>query len=283
MAVITSGNEPLLDLPPIDERFEDAKGKEALPTGPIPSIVCCQQCVHQGSLGLHQPLIPVVKHGLTAMSGLSQETPTPSRADVSQQPQEHDPLEGLLYDPLSDAGLGRRLESGVPVPEAPVVEAKSTGTIPKQRKEKKKESVGVATQTTTTWGRGRRTRVWMDDKDIVFRMDKAVQTPKDGSNLSDLPRVAGPPVLRDAWDAGWRPVPIIHDTLMNRFRSREAELREETRRQMEEARAYINWELQFQSPAVIDRQDVEFSQRMGVMGPVHSLTACPIELREDDC
>ena len=283
MAVITSGNEPLVDLPPIEERFEDAKGKEAPPTGPIPSVVFCQQHVHQGSLGLHQPLISVVKHGLTAMSGLSQETPTTPKADMSQQPLEHDPMEGLLYDPMSDAGLGRRLESGVPVPEAPVGEVKSTGTIPKQRKEKKKESVGVATQTTTTRGRGRRSHVPMDDKDIVFRMDKAVQTPKDRSNLSDLPGVAGPPVLRDVWDAGWRPVPIVHDTIMNRFRSRKAELREETRRQMGEARAYINWELQFQSPAAIDRQEVEFYQRMNVMGPVHSLTACPIELREVDC
>ena len=137
MAVITSGNEPLIDLPAIDDRFEEAKGKEALPTGPIPSIVCCQQYVHQGSLGLHQPLIPVVKHGFTAMSGLSQETPTTPRADVSQHPQEHDPLKGLLYDPVSDTGLGRRLESGVPVPKAPVVGVKATGTIPKQRNEKK--------------------------------------------------------------------------------------------------------------------------------------------------
>ena len=121
------------------------------------------------------------------------------------------------------------------------------------------------------------------ERDIVFRIDKAVQTTADGSNESDFPKVAGPPVLWDAWDAGWRPVPIIRDTVMNRFRSREAELREETRRQMEEARAYINWELQFQSPAAMDRQEVEFYQRVGVMGPVHSLTACPIELREDDC
>ena len=63
---------------------------------------------------------------------------------------------------------------------------------------------------------------------------------------------------------------------------KEAELREETRRQLAEARAHINWEQQFMSPAAIDRQEVEFYQRMGVMGPVHSLTACPIELREDD-
>ena len=256
--------------------------KEALPTGPIPSIVCCQQYVHQGSQGLHQPLIPVVKHGFTALSGLSQETPTTPRADVSQQPQEHDPLEGLLYDPVSTKGLGRRLESGVPVPKAPVVGVKATGTIPKQRKEKKKESVGVATVTTTTKGRGRRPRVLLDERDIVFRIDKPVQTTADGSNASDLPKVAGPPVLRDAWDAGWRPVPIIRDTVMNRLRSREAELPEETRRQMEEARAYINWELQFQSPAAMARQEVEFYQRVGVMGPVHSLAACPIELREDD-
>ena len=91
------------------------------------------------------------------MSGLSQDTPP--KADVSQQPQEHDPLEGLLCDPVSDTGLGRRLESGVPVPKVPVVGVNATGTIPKQRKEKKKESVGVVTETTTAKGRGRRSRV----------------------------------------------------------------------------------------------------------------------------
>ena len=64
VAVITYGNEPLVDLSPIEERFVEAKGKEALPTGPNPSAVCCEQCVHQGSLGLYQPLIPVVVHGL---------------------------------------------------------------------------------------------------------------------------------------------------------------------------------------------------------------------------
>ena len=37
------------------------------------------------------------------------------------------------------------------------------------------------------------------------------------------------------------------------------------------------------SPAAIDRQEGEVYQRVGVMGPVHSLTACPIELCEDDC
>ena len=78
------------------------------------------------------------------------------------------------------------------------------------------------------------------------------------------------------------PVPIIHDTMMNRFTMREAQLREETRRQMEEVRARINWEQQFLSPTAIDRQKMEFYQRLGVMGPVHSLVACPIELREDD-
>ena len=78
-------------------------------------------------------------------------------------------------------------------------------------------------------------------------------------------------------------VTIIRDTAMNRFRMREAELRQETRRQFEEARAYTNWEQQFMSPAAIDRQEEEVYQRVGVMGPVHSMTACPIELREDDC
>ena len=242
-AVITSGNEPLIDLSPIDERFEDAKGKEALPTGPTPSTVCRQQYVHQGLLGLHQPLIPVVKHGLTAISGLSQETPTTSRADVSQRPQEHDPLEGLLYDPVSGTGLGGRLESEVPVPEAPVVEAKSTGAIPKRKEDKKKEPKGVAAETIPSRGRGRKPRVFLEEKDIVFRHDRAVQTVLGGQNISDLPKEAGAPVSRSVWDTTWRPpVPIIHDTVMNRFRMREAELREETRRQMEEAKAYINWE-----------------------------------------
>ena len=50
---------------------------------------------------------------------------------------------------------------------------------------------------------------------------------------------------------------------MNRFRMREAELQEETRRQMEEAKAYINWEQQFQTPAAISRQEVELYQRVG--------------------
>ena len=74
----------------------------------------------------------------------------------------------------------------------------------------------------------------------------------------------------------------IHYTVMNRIWTREAELREETRRQMEEARTHIIWEQQFLSPTAINRQEVEFYQRLSVMGPVHSLLACPIELREDD-
>ena len=138
------------------------------------------------------------------MCGLSQETPTTSQADVSQLPQERDPLEGLLYDPVSGAGsdLGRWLDGGSLGPKEPMARVKNTGTIPKQPREKKKESVEVATETTATRGRGRRSRVFMDEKDIVFRMDKAVQTTTDGSNSSDLPRVAGPPVLRDAWNKG---------------------------------------------------------------------------------
>ena len=122
---------------------------------------------------------------------------------------------------MSGAGseLGRGLESGVLVPKAAMVGVKTTGVIPKQRKAKKREPVGVATETTPTRGRGRRPRVLVDQRDIVFRLDKAVQTTTDGSNASDLPKVAEPPLLRDAWNEGWRPVPIIHDTIMNRFRS----------------------------------------------------------------
>ena len=97
---ITSDNEPLVDRTPSDERFGEVEGKEALPTSPTPSGIYCQQIVHRGSLGLHQPLIPVVVHGLTAVRGLSQETPTTLKADVSQSPREQDPLEGLLYDPV---------------------------------------------------------------------------------------------------------------------------------------------------------------------------------------
>ena len=64
-------------------------------------------------------------------------------------------------------------------------------------------------------------RKFVEEKDIVFKLDKTIQTTTDGSSLSDLPRVAGPPVRREAWNEGWRPpVPIIHDTVMNRFRMR---------------------------------------------------------------
>ena len=119
-------------------RVREVEGKEALPTSSTPSTNCCQQFVHQGSLGLHQPLTPVVVHGFTAMCGLSQETPTTSQADVSQLPQERDPLERLLYDPVSRTGL----EGGVLGPKVPMARVKTTGTIPKQPREKK-ESVEV--------------------------------------------------------------------------------------------------------------------------------------------
>ena len=159
---------------------------------------------------------------------------------------------------------------------------KDTGTIPKQPTEKK-ESVEIAIQTTTTRGRVRKPRVFLEEKDIVFRHDRAVQTLLGGQNISDLPKEAGAPVFHSVWDTTWRlPVPIIHDTVMNRFSMREIELREEKSRQMEEARAHINWEQQFLSPTVIDRQEVELYQRLGAMGPAHSLLACPIELREED-
>ena len=223
-------------------------------------------------------------HSFTAMSGVSQETPTTPEADVSQSPRERDPLEGLLYDPVCAAGsvLGRGLEGEVLVPKVPGARGKDTGAIPKRPTEKK--PVEVATEATTTRRHGRKPRVFLEERDIVFRQDRAVQTVLGGLNVSDLPKEAGAPVSRSVWDATWRPpVTIIRDTAMNRFRMREAELREEMRRQFEEARAYINWEQQFMSPAAIDRQEVEVYQRVVVMGSVHSLTACPIELPEDDC
>ena len=144
-AAIICDDEPLVDLPTSEERFAEVEGKEALPTGPTSSTICCQQFVHQGSLGLHQPLMPVVVHGLTAMGGLSQETPTTVQADVPRPSDERDPLEGLLYDPVSATGsvLGRGLESGVLVPKAPVVGVTPTGTISKRREEKKKEPKGA--------------------------------------------------------------------------------------------------------------------------------------------
>ena len=104
VAVTSCDDELLVDLPLSEEVFAEGKGKEALPTGPISSPICCQQFVHRGSLGLHQPLIPVMVHGFTAMSGVSQKTPTTPEADVSQSPRERDPLEGLLYDPICAAG-----------------------------------------------------------------------------------------------------------------------------------------------------------------------------------
>ena len=190
-----------------------------------------------------------------------------------------------MYDSIctTRSVLGRGLEGGVLVPEVPMTRSEDTGTIPKQPTEKKKkESVEVEIQTTTTRGRGRKPRVFVVEKDIVFRQDRAVQTVLGRQNISDLPKEAGASVSRSVWDTTWRPpVTIIHDTAMNRFRAMEAALREDKRRQMEEARAYINWEQQFQSPAEINRQEVELYQRVGVMGPVR--TACPIELCEDDC
>ena len=186
--------------------------------------------------------MPVVVHGLTAMGGLLRKTPTTVQADVPRPSNERDTLERLLYDRVSATGsvLGRGLESGVQVPKAPVVGVTPTGTIPKRREEKKKEPKGVAIETIPTRGRGRKPRVFLK-KDIVFRHDRAVQTVLGGQNIGDLPKEVGATVSRSVWDTTWRPpVPIIHDTVMNRFRMREAELRQETRRQMEEAKAYIN-------------------------------------------
>ena len=188
---------------------------------PTSGTTCGQQFVHRGSLGLHQPLLPVVVHGLNAMRGLLQETPTIPQADVPRLPDERDPLEGLLYDPVCTAGsvLGRGLDGRVLVPEVPVTRGEETGTIQKQPTEKKKkESVEVAIQTTTTRGRGRKPRVFLEERDIVFRHDRAVQTVLGGLNVSDLPKEAGAPVSRSVWDTTWRPpVTIIRDTAMNRF------------------------------------------------------------------
>ena len=158
---------------------------------------------------------------------------------------------------------GEGLESGVLVPNIPIARVKNTVTIPKHSREKKK-TVEIATETTTTRGRGRKPRMFVEEKDNFFRLDKAFQTTTDGSSSVDHPRVAELPVLRDAWNEGWKPpVPIIHDTVMNRFSTIEAELREETRRQMEEANARFNWEQQFLFPTAIDRQEVELYLRVG--------------------
>ena len=132
VAVTSCDDELLVDLPLSEEVFADGKGKEALPTGSTSSPICCQQFVHRSSLGLYQPLIPVMVHGFTAMSGVSQETPTTPEADVSQSPRARDLLEGLLYDSVCAAGsvLGRGLEGGVLVPKVPGARGKDTGAIP---------------------------------------------------------------------------------------------------------------------------------------------------------
>ena len=131
-----------------------------------------------------------------------QETSTTIQADVPRSSDERDPLEGLLYDPVSATGsvLGRGLEGGVLVPKAPVVGVTPTGTIPKRKEEKKKELKGVATETIPTRGRGRKPRVFLEEKDIVFRHDRAVQTVLGGQNIGDLPKEAGAPVSRSVWD-----------------------------------------------------------------------------------
>ena len=141
VAITSCDNELLVDLPPSEERFAEVEAKEAPPTGPTSGTTCCEQFVHQGSLGLHQPLLPVVLHGLNAMRGLSQETSTIRQADIPRLPDEHDPLEGLLYDPVCTAGsvLGRGLEGRVLVPEVPVTRGEDTGTIQKQPTKKKKK------------------------------------------------------------------------------------------------------------------------------------------------
>ena len=166
VAVTSCDNELLVDLPFSEEGFAEGKEKEALPTGPTSSPICCQQFVHWGSLGLHQPFIPVMVHGFTAISGVSQETPTIPKADVSQSPRERDPLEGLLYDPVCATGsvLGRGLEGGVLVLKVPVARGKDTGTIPKRPTEKKKkEPVEVAIETITTRGCGRKSGVFLKE------------------------------------------------------------------------------------------------------------------------
>ena len=54
------------------------------------------------------------------------------------------------------------------------------------------------------------------------------------------------------------------------------------KQQLEEARACINWEEQFFSPTALERFEVEWYQRLGVLDPTPPISSCPIELKEED-